>query len=273
MLRSGVLIGCVLGLVTALVLVVVLRGTERTPTPATRDMPVGERLAITLGRTSGMLAGAIIAAILTIGAGGRLMMRVMAITSPDAQGMLTDAEEVVGEVTLGGTIVLVVFIGLFAAVIGLGIFALLRRWLPDRSLVAGLAGAAIGAGLLVRASGLIDQDNPDFAILSPRALAVAMAVGMIVLFGLTFGVLVDRFAPRWPRPARSVKGVASLLPLLILLPAAAVALPAVLAIVAATAVPAPDLRRFDRVGRVLAGGLAFVGGAATLLAAGEVLAL
>ena len=46
----------------------------------------------------------IVAGLLVGGFGSRLMMRIMAATSaPAAQGMLTEAEEVVGEVTKGGT--------------------------------------------------------------------------------------------------------------------------------------------------------------------------
>ena len=45
-------------------------------------------------------------------------MRVLAATSGDgAQGLLTDADEVVGEITLDGTIGFIVFVGIGAGAI------------------------------------------------------------------------------------------------------------------------------------------------------------
>ena len=47
----------------------------------------------------------IIAGVLVAGLGGRLMMRVLAATSGDsAQGLVTEAHETVGEITLGGSL-------------------------------------------------------------------------------------------------------------------------------------------------------------------------
>ena len=39
-------------------------------------------------------------------------MRLLAITSPDAHGAITEAEATIGEITLGGTLGFVVFVGL-----------------------------------------------------------------------------------------------------------------------------------------------------------------
>ena len=103
-----------------------------------------------------------------LGAGGRLMMRLLAATSLDSvQGRLTEAEENVGVVTVDGTIGFVLFVGLFGGLVSLGMFVLLRRWLPERSVTAGLFAAGIGSGIFGRSSGLVNPDNPDFVILSP----------------------------------------------------------------------------------------------------------
>jgi len=278
---------CVAMVVGAVAVVCRLWNTRRVPTPATRAMPFQERLAITTGRTAGMITGAAVAGVIVIGAGGRLLMRVLAVTSPDAQGAVTDAEEVVGEVSVGGSVFLIGLVGLGAGLLGLVIFVGLRRWLPRRSTAAGVLGAAIGAGLLVRPSKLLSPDNPDFSILTPRALAVGMCVGILVLFALTFGPLVDLLAARWPRPSLSVLGVASLLPF-VLLVALSVAAPAVLLTMFATAWLGPisgaaaaepaqndgnlKARPVDRLGRIAVFGLAALGGAVVLVSAGQILA-
>jgi hypothetical protein len=42
--------------------------------------------------------------ILVTGAGGRLAMRLLAATSPEATGLITEAGEIVGDITVEGTI-------------------------------------------------------------------------------------------------------------------------------------------------------------------------
>ena len=218
MLKAGVTIGCAAAMMVAAVLAVRLRHTRRTPSPLSGSEPFGERLAITAGRTGGMLVGAFLAGVLTIGAGGRLMMRVLAATSSDdVQGLRTEADEIVGDVSVGGSMFLIVIVGIGAALVGLALFSMLRRWLPDRSLAAGLVGVAIGAGLLVRPVGLLTSANSDFTLVAPVALAVALCLATLALFGATFGVLVDCLAPRWPRPGWNPRGVVSVLPFAVLL--------------------------------------------------------
>lgn len=287
MLKAGVTIGCSVAMLVAAVLVVRLSDTRRVPPSLTGAEPFGERLAVTVSRASGMLAGAIIAGLLTIGAGGRLLMRVLAATSSeDAQGRLTDADEVVGEVSVGGSLFLIVGLGIGIGVVGLAGFLVLRRWLPDRSVSAGLIGVAIGAGLLVRPSGLLNPDNEDFALLSPVALAVGFCLAMLVLFGATFGVLVDRLAPGWPRPGRSVRGVASVLPFAVLLLTPPLFVAAMVTVVAGAVVPARRSRAAEahqtlpgsrsawaRGGHIVVSGLGALGALSVLVAAGQVLAV
>src|SRR5688500_16855394 len=135
MLKAAVTVGCVAAMVEAAVLAVRLRHTHRTPSPLSDSDPFGERLAVTVSRAGGMVAGAILAGVLSIGAGSRLMMRALAASSPDeVQGRLTEAEEVVGRVSLSGTAFLVLAVGIGSGVAGLAFFTACRRWLPDRSL-------------------------------------------------------------------------------------------------------------------------------------------
>jgi hypothetical protein len=264
-----------------------LRRAERTPSPLTGLDPFPQRLAVTIGRTGGMLVGAYLAGVLVIGAGARLMMRVLAATSPeDVQGLRTEADAIVGDVTVGGSAFLIVALGLGAGVVGLALFAALRRWLPSRSLAAGVIGSAIGAGLLVRPSGLVSADNVDFTILEPTALGLGMCLVIIVLFGATFGVLVDRLAPRWPRPGWSLRGIASILPFAVLLLSPPLLLAALAGVFFGTVAPTLPRSvasqgqlpvgaesggaRFGAVAVVAAGAL---GGVSVLVAAGQVLVL
>lgn len=171
------------------------------------------RVALVVQRASGVCAAGLVTGILVLGLGGRLMMRVLAATSPDsAQGRFTDAEFRVGEVTLAGTVSFVLFMGLFGGMLTVGAWVLLRRWLPNRSWMAGLILTGIGAGLLARPVGLIDPDNRDFLILSPVWLAVLIAGLILLLHGVTFAVLADRWANRWPTIERTWRGVLAAAP-------------------------------------------------------------
>ena len=145
-------------------------------------------------------------------------MRIIGATSDEAaaQRRLTEAGEVVGVVTGGGTAFFVFFSAGIGLLGGLGYF-LLRPWLPDRSAVAGLVAAGIGAGLLARPTDLLNPESIDFEILGPRWLAVALALLIVVGLGVLGGVLIDSFTQRWPSPAPTVTGVAGVTPLVLLL--------------------------------------------------------
>ena len=117
---------------------------------------------LAVAAVSGAAAG-----ILAAGAGGRLVMRLLAVTAgADAQGRITEAEEVVGRITVDGTLGFVVFTGLFFGTVSGAAYLLLRRWLP-----AGRAGGlAYGALLLVVAGTRLEplrRGNPDFDLVGP----------------------------------------------------------------------------------------------------------
>lgn len=219
MLAVAVTLSGLLGWAVAVVLIVGLRHTT-APAPVHVDDRAStiERAGAFAARGAGSLAGSITAGILVIGLGGRLMMRVLAATSLDeSQGLITDMEAIVGTITVGGTIGFVVFVGMGAGIIGWLLRLASRRWLPKRSVTAGLVGAGLGAGLLARPSSLLEPDSRDFVILSPDWLAVVLIVGLIVTFGLLLAVLSDQGASRWPRP-RTPRGAVWLAPLLVVLP-------------------------------------------------------
>ena len=78
-----------------------------------------------------MLVSGLGAGILTAGAGGRLAMRLLAVTAgPDAQGRITEADQVVGRITADGTLGFILFNGIPIGLLTAALYLLLRRWLP-----------------------------------------------------------------------------------------------------------------------------------------------
>jgi hypothetical protein len=149
------------------------------------------------------LAAGLTAGVLAAGAGGRLAMRLLALTSPQAEGSFTEAAEVVGEITAGGTVGFIVFAGLPAGFVSAVLYALVRPVLPP-----GRAGGVIlGLLLLLFAGTTIDPlrpDNLDFVLLGPDWLAVLAFTALAVFQGLVVtavGARLDQQVslPRRPR--------------------------------------------------------------------------
>ncbi|MGH2774843.1 MAG: hypothetical protein ACRDJT_05335 [Actinomycetota bacterium] len=164
---------------------------------------------IASGNVAGFMAGLIVG-----GVGSRLAMRILSLTSPDAQGAVTEAGEIVGDISLGGTL----FLLAAGALLGVGgglAYVASRRWLPSRGsgLVFGLLMLALSGRLLV------DPENLDFVILDPAWLGVAMFASLPVLFGLLVVSLQSRLEPFFTRTrsrvATTLVLVAGLLPLAI----------------------------------------------------------
>jgi hypothetical protein len=133
-----------------------------------------------------MVAGALVA-----GLGGRLFMRLMAATSGDeVEGKLTEADELVGEVTFDGTVGFVLFVGVLIPAAAALAYLALRHFLPGPVLVGGLMFGVILLGTF----GIDDPmspDNVDFEILEPLWLAIAGIALLAVLFALTFAALAS----------------------------------------------------------------------------------
>ena len=162
--------------------------------------------------TSGLGAG-----ILAAGAGGRLVMRLLAVTAgADAQGRITEADQLVGRITVDGTLGFVVFTGLFFGLFSGLVYLLLHRWLP-----AGRAGGlAYGVLLLVVAGTRLEplrRDNPDFDLVGPGWLAVAAFAALVVFHGLLVAALAGRLSRAVPLLAASPDAIAAHAPLLLLL--------------------------------------------------------
>jgi hypothetical protein len=156
----------------------------------------GAREEATLGWPSyigASLVAGVAAGVLAAGAGGRLVMRLLAETSPDAQGSLTEAGEKIGEITVGGTLGFIFFAGVPAGVLSGALYALVAPVLPRGR----ACGIALGVLLLVLAATRIEplrSDSVDFLLLDPDWLAV-LGFSVLALFQ---GMLVAALAPAPP---------------------------------------------------------------------------
>jgi len=156
------------------------------------------------------------AGLLVVGPGGRLAMRLLAVTAGDgAQGRVTEAEEVVGHITVGGTIGFVIFAGLFGGLMTGGLFVLLHRWLPGGR----WAGLALGGLLMIVAATRIEPlraDNPDFDIVGPGWLAVIAFSAVVVGVAMLVAALAGRLSRALPLLTRRRRSIVAYAPLLLL---------------------------------------------------------
>lgn len=189
--------------------------TNRTQSTTVGEMPGREALLrflriIAIGVGAGAVSG-----VLVLGCGGRLVMRILAATSGDgAQGLLTEAEERVGEITLSGTFGFVIFIGFFGGIFGALVYLLVRRWLAGSAWVAGLVVGVLGLGF-ARLDPL-DPDNVDFAILRPDWLAVLLLGLLPLLYGVVVVSMIERLDRSYPTLAWRPSAILAHLPLLAL---------------------------------------------------------
>jgi hypothetical protein len=221
----AVIIFCVMLVLVGLVAVVRWGGlaVEPPPVPApdapgsTVPLPVSLVVRRYLWYLAVALVSGAAAGILAAGAGGRLVMRLLAVTAgADAQGRITEAEQLVGRITVNGTLGFVVFTALFFGLASGLVYVLLYRWLP----ACWGGGLAYGVLLLVVAGTRLEplrRDNPDFDLVGPGWLAVATFAALVVFHGLLVAALAGRLSRAVPLLAASPGAIAAHAPLLVLL--------------------------------------------------------
>ena len=97
-------------------------------------------------------------------------MRVSGALAPDfAQGVSTEAGNRVGEITLGGTLVLVFIIGIAAGITGAVLYAVFRPWLAWAGRFRGVAFGVVLFAAGSATSDVLNPDNPDFFIVGNKA--------------------------------------------------------------------------------------------------------
>lgn len=192
-------------------------GGDSAGNPARRGLPLSVLAQRIVWYLDLMALVGLTAGIAAAGAGGRLVMRLLAVTSDgDAQGRLTEAGEVVGKVTADGTIALMIFGGLLTGLATTGLWLLLRRWLPS-----GRRGAlAFSLLLLILASTRLEPlrpDNPDFELVGPAGLAVAGFMILAVFHASVVVALVGRISHALPLISARPRVLIAYAPLVILL--------------------------------------------------------
>jgi hypothetical protein len=207
----------------------------RDPAPAPDDAPPAGLVArrylwyVNLALAAGFGAG-----LLAAGAGGRLMMRLLAVTAgPGAQGHITEAGQVVGRISVDGTIGFIVFTALFLGLASGVLYLLLRPWLP----VGRMGGVVYGALLLVVAGTRVEplrRGNPDFDLVGPGWVSVAGFAALVLLHGMLVAALAGRISRSVPLLGTRPAAIAAHAPLLLLAPLVPVAV--VVAVVGALAV-------------------------------------
>lgn len=148
---------------------------------------------IVRGGVAGLIVGVLVA-----GIGGRLVMRLAALLVPAADGAFTENGNRIGDITLEGTLALVLFVGLFFGTLMGSLWVTVAPWLPRGrpARVVAVIPLALGLGTM----GLIEPHNPDFRILGRDPLVVASLLGLVALVGPML-VVVDHWLDRHlPRP-------------------------------------------------------------------------
>jgi hypothetical protein len=218
----AVVVVCVLLVLAGLLAVVRWGGLAvqppSTPADTAGQLPVGVVVRhylwyVTVALTAGVTAG-----ILAAGAGGRLVMRLLAVTAgPTAQGQITEANEIVGRISVGGTVGFFLFIGVPFGVAAAAAYLLLRRWLPNGR----AGGLTLGVLLLIVVGTRIDplrSNNPDFSLVGPAWVAVVAFVALGLFHGMVIAALAGRYSQALPLVASRPRTLAAYAPLLLLIP-------------------------------------------------------
>ena len=197
---------------------------------------------VTVAVVSGLGSGVLLA-----GDGGRLAMRLLAATAGDAaQDRLTEADQTVGEITVGGTIGFIVFTGLFFGGASGALYLLVRRFLPHGRL-GGIAFGGLLLVLLATRTEPLRADNPDFDIVGPSWLAVAVFAALVLAHGMLVAALAGRYSRSLPLISPRRRAILGHGPLLLLGPMFPVVVP--LAVIGLLTVGLSRLQRLVEVMR------------------------
>ena len=135
---------------------------------------------------AGLIAGIVVGGLL-----GRVVMRVSGFTAGSALvGASTANGNRVGDITLNGTLALVLFVGVPAGLVGGFGYAAVEPWLRR---LRPWHGLAFGAGLFATFGfAVVDPANIDFRRFGLTALNVVMFAGLFIVFGVLTAWLFER---------------------------------------------------------------------------------
>lgn len=211
--------------------------TEMGAAAASRGLHVrsGTRTAVELARTLarqiaiGALAGFLVGFVV-IGGGLRVLMRLAALLSEQSTSpMVTENGNVVGDITLDGTLALLFFTGAIFGMMGGIVVMAIRPWLPSsgwpRLLLSGAIGFAVAGPAVLEAG-----ENNDYQRFGILGLNICLFTLVPFFFGIAVLPVIDwmdgKISLRLPGLSRgwtdALKSVAMLLlclPALLLIPA------------------------------------------------------
>jgi hypothetical protein len=260
-----VIVGCVVLVLVGLLVVVRWGGLAVQPPPMptndepdpTGRPPVGLVVRRYLWYLTVAIGAGVGTGILAAGAGGRLVMRLLAVTAgPDAQGQITEADQVVGRISLDGTLGFIVFTGLFFGAASGAAYLLLRRWLP----AGRTGGVAFGVLLLVLAGTRLEPLRPtnlDFDLVGPGWVSVVVFAALVLFHGMLVAALAGRLSRAVPLLAPTPRAIVAHVPLLLLALGSVALVAAIVGIVVVLASQVPAVaaawrdRRSVTVGRVV----------------------
>ena len=141
---------------------------------------------VALGLVAGVEAGVIVG-----GIGSRLVMRVLAAVNYDLIGVRTESGNLAGDITVDGTMSLIIFLGIFAGVFGGLVYIIARRWIPGPGVWIGLACGVLPFMLV--GYDTIEKNNIDFELFSRPLLGIAL---------FPMAERMDRYVPSLFFPSR-----------------------------------------------------------------------
>ncbi|HEX2469967.1 MAG TPA: hypothetical protein VHK05_05210 [Candidatus Limnocylindrales bacterium] len=185
--------------------------------------PLGEVLRdIARGGIAGIIVGLLVA-----GLGGRLIMRLATILHEDTVGLRTENGEVIGNITLNGTLALMTFGGLGMGLMAGTIWVIVSPWIPDRGLARAFATAT--AAIALGTPSLIQRTNPDFFLLGYDPIVVVLLIGLVGLVGFSIALVDGALDARLPRSPRAI-GISTTVYLIVTLLGLVLIVPLVVAI-------------------------------------------
>jgi hypothetical protein len=177
-------------------------GAAATVSEQTEFSRTGEVLRdIARGGMAGGIVGGVVG-----GLGGRLVMRLVAVLHADAVGAFTENGNRIGDITLGGTLFLIVF-GLISGVLAGALWVIVSPWIPGHTGVR--APLTAGVAIAIGTPFLIIGENRDFVILDHDSRVVALLVALVGLIGLSIALLDGWLDRRLPHAVTGRRGPAT----------------------------------------------------------------
>jgi hypothetical protein len=160
--------------------------------------PFGEILRdIARGGIAGLTVGIVVG-----GLGGRVAMRLIALLIPDSTGSFTENDNRIGDITLGGSLGLIIFAGLFVGVFVAVIWVVVSPWLPRSHGLRVIAAIPLAIGL--GAFGVVQGSNRDFLVLGYDPIVVVVLLCLVGLVGASMAIVDAWLDRRLPHPPSSI---------------------------------------------------------------------